>query len=418
MLHRTLQLYRDSFSGLSRDIWLLALVTFINRSGTMVLPFMTVYLTTNLDFTLKEAGWVMACFGAGSVLGNFLGGKLTDKFGYYWIQILALFLSGAMFLVLAEMATILEICTTVLVLSIIAEMFRPANHASIAVYSKPENRTRSLSLIRMAINLGFSIGPAVGGVLAVWYGFKWLFWADGITCMSAAIFLRLTLQQKCEPVENETHTPEAATPVLAKQSPYRDQTFIVFALLTMLGSMVFMQLFSTLPVFFKQELGMNEGTIGGLMAINGLLIAIVEMPLIYVIEAHVRSKLRVIAWGVLLIGLSFFVLEMAYFWAMGVAILSIVIVTLGEILWMPFASVFALERSTPTTRGAYMGLYSSTWALGHIIGPAVGMFIADLWGFHTLWLFITGLALAAFFGYRLLENRPERPVVRQVIPKA
>lgn len=416
MLHRTLKLYRDSFSGLSRDIWLLALVTFINRSGTMVLPFMTVYLTTSLDFTLKEAGWVMACFGAGSVLGNFLGGKLTDKFGYYWVQFWALFLSGAMFLILAEMETILQYCITVFVLSTIADAFRPANHASIAVYSKPENRTRSLSLIRLAINLGFSIGPAVGGLLAVWYGFKWLFWADGITCMSAAIFLRFALQQKEERVENQSNTSEGSAPILVKQSPYRDRTFLIFSLLTMLGSMVFMQLFSTIPVFFKQELGMNEGMIGAMMAINGLIIAIIEMPLIYIIEARMRSKLRVIAWGTFMIGLSFFALEISSFWA-GIAVVFIVIITFGEILWMPFASVFALERSTPTTRGEYMGLYSSTWALGHIIGPAAGMFIADLWGFNTLWLVITGLSLATFFGYRLLESQPERRVLPQVMPK-
>ena len=83
MLHRTVNLYRNAFGGLSKDIWLLAFVTFVNRSGTMVVPFLTVYLTTKLQFSLTQAGWVMTCFGVGSVLGTLLGGKLTDKIGYY-----------------------------------------------------------------------------------------------------------------------------------------------------------------------------------------------------------------------------------------------------------------------------------------------------------------------------------------------
>lgn len=401
MLRRTIDLYRNSFSGLSRDIWLLALVTFINRSGTMVIPFMTVYLTTDMQFSLQEAGWVMASFGVGSVLGNFLGGKLTDKWGYYWIQFWSLFLSGLMFLLLAQVDGLWQMCIAVFFLSSIADAFRPANHASIAVYSKPKNRTRSYSLIRLAINLGFSIGPALGGFLAAMYGFKWLFWADGLTCIAAAFFLRLMLKQKKE--EDIIEPNQVTTPVLVKQSAFRDRTFVFFALLTVVGAMVFMQFFSTIPVFFKQELGFTEGQIGGLLAINGLIISLLEMPMVYILEERVRRKLRLIGWGVVLIGVSFFILELAHFWA-GVAIIMVVVITFGEIMMMPFSNVFAIERSTPATRGEYMGIYSGAWALGHIIGPAAGMHIAGIWGFGVLWYLILGVCLLTFLGYKTLEK--------------
>ena len=155
-----LRLYRDSFAGLSPAIWWLALITLINRSGTMVLPFLTIYLTQALDFSLQQAGWVMSCFGLGSVAGSYLGGYFTDRVGYYRVMFWTLFLSGGAFLLLMLVKTMLWFCLAVFLLSLIADGFRPASMASIAAYAKPENRTRSLSLIRMAINTGWSIGPA------------------------------------------------------------------------------------------------------------------------------------------------------------------------------------------------------------------------------------------------------------------
>jgi len=83
-------LYTDAFSGLTRDAWVLATIMFVNRSGTMVLPFLSLYLTQALHFSLEDTGWVMAAFGAGSLVGSLSGGWLTDKLGSYWVQVMAL----------------------------------------------------------------------------------------------------------------------------------------------------------------------------------------------------------------------------------------------------------------------------------------------------------------------------------------
>ncbi len=403
MLRRAFQLYRESFGGLSKDIWLLAMVTFINRSGTMVIPFMTVYLTGELGFSLSQTGWVMTCFGVGSVLGNLLGGKLTDKFGYYWVQFGSLVLSGVLFINLQFMHTLPEMCLSVFILSIVADAFRPANHASIAVYSKPENRTRSYSLVRLAINLGFSIGPAIGGIIAGTLGFKWLFIVDGLTCISAGGLLWLFLQQKSEAPEASVPSDQPA-PVLAV-SAYRDHTFLIFMALTTLGGVVFMQLFATIPVYCKQHFLMSESQIGLLLAGNGLLIALIEMPMVYTIESRNPNKLRLVSKGILLFALSYLVLNVANAWV-GTVIIYAIVITFGEILMMPFSNVFAIERSKPANRGQYMALYSSSWSVAHIIAPVVGMQIAEHWGWETLWYVLAGICVFAFVGYRLLEKRP------------
>ncbi len=405
MLHRTVTLYRNAFGGLSKDIWLLAFVTFINRSGTMVVPFLTVYMTSKLKFSLPQTGWVMLCFGVGSICGNLIGGKLTDKIGYYKVQFWSLVLSGAMFLLLLNIQTFAALCGAVFILAVVADAFRPANHASIAIYSKPENRTRSYSLVRLAINLGFAIGPAVGGLLVAMKGYDLLFWADGLTCFAASLLFRVFLVEKREVRStNESEMSQS----LENQSPFKDRTFLIFGILTAMSALVFMQLFSTLPVFYKREFSMSEGQIGLLLALNGLIIALIEMPIIFTIEGRIKRKLSIIAFGTMLIGISFFILEVAHFWR-GILIIAMIIITFGEIFMMPFSNVFALERSSPGTRGQYMAVYSSTWSVAHTFAPMLGLFIADRWGFSALWYILAGICLLAFVGYKWLERLPPPP---------
>ncbi|MCB0572690.1 MAG: MFS transporter, partial [Phaeodactylibacter sp.] len=226
MASRLLTHYLNSFRGFSREVWLLSTVMLINRSGTMVIPFMTVYLTQVEGYSLGQAGWVMSAFGGGSVLGAYLGGRLTDRIGFYQVQFLSLLLSGLAFIGLGYTQNIWAFGAMVFVLSTIADAFRPANFAALATYSRPENRTRAMGLLRLAINLGWAIGPAVGGLLAASVGYKALFWADGLTCIGAALFFRLALPVR-EPA-NPAAESTAEGPVPAPVSAYRDGKYPAF----------------------------------------------------------------------------------------------------------------------------------------------------------------------------------------------
>ena len=187
MLQASIQLYRNAYSGLSRQMWWLAFVMFINRSGTMVIPFLTVYLTSK-GYSLAQAGYVMAAFGCGSILGGYLGGRLTDRFGHYYVQVYSLFLNGILFIVLGQMQTLWQFIVCIFILSSLGESFRPANSAAVATYSNESNRTRCYSLNRLAINMGWAIGPAIGGLLAS-ISYQLIFWVDGLTCVIASLLL-------------------------------------------------------------------------------------------------------------------------------------------------------------------------------------------------------------------------------------
>ncbi|HMQ47923.1 MAG TPA: MFS transporter [Saprospiraceae bacterium] len=419
MLQRSFHIYKESFRGLSRDIWLLSLVMLINRSGTMVLPFLTVFLSQVKGYSFSQVGWVMSCFGAGSVLGAFLGGKLTDRLGYYKVQVFSLLTSGVGFIVLGYMEDIVAFCIAIFLVSMLADMFRPANFAAVAAYSKPENRTRALTLIRLAVNLGFAVGPAVGGLIAASAGYDWLFWLDGLTCISAAGFMVLSLPEKQLPVATTVVQKGAILADIPLISPYRDRHYLLFILLVLINGIAFMQLFSTWPVYLKQELLLDESHIGRLMALNGLLIALFEMPLIYMVEKKL-TKQQVIGAGTVLIGIAYLTFNLFGPFA-AVALLSTLFITIGEMLSLPFIAAMAIDFSQDErSRGEYMAVFTMTYSVSHIIAPNLGMQLAGWAGFEALWYVMLAFALiasAGFISFKLKAALPKAASHDKTIPE-
>ena len=214
MLQNLYDRYYASFAGLSPVIWLLSLVTLINRAGTMVIPFMTIYLTNQLNFSTVQTGYIMACFGAGSLAGSYLGGKLTDWIGYFQTMFWSLFLGGFMFFLLLFQKEFYAVAIVIFLVSLVIDLFRPALFSAVAIFSPEKDRTRSISLIRLAINLGFGVGPAFGGLIAEVYGFSWLFIVDGVTCISAGLFVWWKIPRNVKPQHQETENAQIPTTIL------------------------------------------------------------------------------------------------------------------------------------------------------------------------------------------------------------
>ncbi len=131
--------YLNTFKGLSQEVWWLALITLINRAGTMVIPFLSLYLTKSLHFSLSDVGWIMSAFGVGSVIGSWLGGRLTDKIGFYKVMVFSLVATGFLFIELQFLTTFNSFCFGIFLVMLVADMFRPAMFVALSAYSKPEN---------------------------------------------------------------------------------------------------------------------------------------------------------------------------------------------------------------------------------------------------------------------------------------
>ena len=388
--------YIDTFNGLSKEVWWLSLITLINRAGTMVVPFLSLYLTKSLDFTLADVGWIMSAFGGGSVLGSWLGGKLTDKIGYYKIMVYSLVLSGILFIGLQFLTTFVGISIGVFILMAVADMFRPAMFVALSAYSKPENKTRSVTLIRLAINLGFSAGPAIGGFIIVNMSYGGLFWLDGVTCILAGILLLNVLNPKTTKTLDEVIVENP-------KSAYKDTSYLIFLVAMILFSIAFLQYFSTMPLYYKDVHELNENKIGLLMGLNGLLIFIFEMPIVKFLENGRSSKLTLIIVGGILTGLSFIVLNFT-FW-LGILIIGMLLMTIGEMIAFPFTNAFALQRAKRGNQGEYMALYSIAFAIAHILGHNTGMQFVDRFGFDFTWYATTGLMVICVFVLLFLKRR-------------
>ncbi|WP_262506534.1 MFS transporter [Sphingobacterium sp. T2] len=198
------QTYINSYKGLSQAAWLLALVILINRTGSMVIPFLGMYMSSELGFSKTQIGLVLGCFGLGAVCGSWLGGWLTDRFGNFKVQAISLMAVIPLFLVLPAFTTFEGLAPMIFLLSVVADTFRPANSVSVARYAKPENITRAYSLNRMAVNLGFSIGPALGGFLAT-ISYHWIFYGNAIAAgLACIVFIYFFKNRKPNVTTKET----------------------------------------------------------------------------------------------------------------------------------------------------------------------------------------------------------------------
>jgi predicted MFS family arabinose efflux permease len=396
MLQASLHLYKKAYSGISRPIWLLSLVIFVNRSGTMVIPFLTVYLT-HRGYTLTQAGMVMATFGTGAILGGYIGGRLTDLLGSFYVQFASLFMNGILFIILGYMQSLWQISLLVFLLSSIGESFRPANAAAIAAYSTPANRTRCYSLNRLAINLGWSIGPALGGILAG-ISFRLLFWTDGITAIAASILLFIFLfdVHKKKSQEKKQEPPSGALPV------YKDRIFLFGMFFLMLIATTFFQLFSIIPVYYRDYVHLSVPAIGWVLGLNGLVIALVEMVIVYKLENRRKPLVYMFAGGMLM-GLSFLVLASVP--VLIIVICSMLFITIGEMLLFPFTNNFWVSRTTSHNRGRYAAAYTITFAFANIIAPLFGSGIARHGGFPVLFLCNFILCAVGSFGFLWLGKK-------------
>jgi predicted MFS family arabinose efflux permease len=387
-------LYKQAYSGLSRNSWYLSLVMLVNRSGTMVVPFLTIYCVRQLHFSVVDAGYIMALFGAGALSGAFLGGKLTDRFGFYDLQIGALVTGGLFFIILGFQHTFISMAVGTFLLSFCNESFRPANSTAIAHYSTAENKTRSFSLNRLAVNLGWSVGGAVGGLLAS-INYHLLFWVDGCTNIIAAVILLIVI-----PRSKVLQTITIKAKGAKTASAYQDTIYVFFILLSVCFGIFFFQFFFIEPVFLKTVWHFNERLIGLLMALNGLLIALVEMVLIYNLDGK-RHVLTYISIGILVTGAGFVLLNVLPGHPLS-ALIIVIFVTLGEMLSMPFMNTFWILRTTDNNRGEYAALYSMSWSASQIISPAIGGQVILFGGFRLLWWAMGALSLLTAIGYTVI----------------
>ena len=378
--------------NIPRNVWLIAATTLINRSGTMVLPFLVIYMTTKIDVSLGEAGLVLAFYGAGAFLTAPFVGRLSDRLGSLFVMKASLFLTGIVIILYAFIKSYHAILVITLIWSIISEAFRPANLSLISNETEPLQRKTSFALNRLAINLGMSIGPVVGGFLSA-LNFSLLFYVNGATSIIAGIFLMIVHIQPKQGIQSaDTGTDGINKPPREEfnsKSIFKDKKFILFMLALIPVELVFFQFLGGLPLYLVDELKYSTSTFGILMAVNTVLIILVEVPLNNLM-AHWDDR-KSLALGALLCAIGFG--AMVFSKSIVLIVITIIIWTFGEMIFFPSSTSYTAILSPEQRRGEYMGYFQMTFSFSLMVGPWLGTLVLEHFGSTILWggSFLSGL---------------------------
>ena len=390
---------------LPRSLWLLFAVTLINRAGTMVMPFLVLYLTRVRAIPSARAGIVLLAYGIGALVVAPLAGRLADRIGPERVMELSLVLGGGLAVALPYVQGLWPFCAGVFLWALVAESFRPANLSAATGAVGPEDRRASLSLLRLAINLGMSVGPAAAGFL-VEISFAWLFWIDGLTSILAGLVLAVSWRRAAKRRVAATEVEEPPVPH-SGLSPWRNGAFLVFLVAMLPVVIVFFQINGAFAIDLVRNIGLRESTYGFLFTLNTLIIILIEVPLNLRMASW--SHARSLALGALLMGAGFGALAWAR-QAWSVAI-SVVVWTFGEMITLPSMSAVAADLAPAGRRGEYMGLYQVAFALAFLIGPWAGLALLDHAGPRILWgsaFLSAALSAAVFARLRLAQPLPGR----------
>lgn len=386
-----------SINRLPKEVWILCGTTLMNRVGTMALPFLIVYLTTSLGYSAAQAGFVLTIYGAAALVAAPFSGKLSDLIGPLRVMKLSLWFTGVILVLFPFAQSYPVIIAATIGWSMISESFRPAALSIISVAVEPEQRKLAFSANRLAVNLGMSIGPAVGGFLLL-YSFSLIFWVNGTTSLIAGLVLTLLM------VRDPIHHAPSESHQEPRMVIFRDRRLLIFVGALLPIFITFFQIYSTLPYVCVHGLGLPSSMYGLFFTINTALIITLEVPL-NIAMTHWPHR-HSMALGGFLIGIGFGGMMFATgYWSV---VITVVIWTFGEMILLPSSSAFVADIASPHQRGAYMGIYQMTGNAALAFSAWFGTKFLEMFGASALWgtVFVAS-TIAAFILLRLRDQRNE-----------
>jgi predicted MFS family arabinose efflux permease len=398
-------------SGLPRELWVLFATSLVNKAGSMVLPFFVLYLTRDVGLSVPMASLMMLLYGAGALVTAPVAGRLSDRLGPIRIMRASLLLSGVVMLLFPLARSLPAIVAMTLALSVTSEAFRPANMTIMGDLVTPDRRKTAFALNRLAINLGMSVGPALGGLLAV-ISFRWLFLVDGGTTLVAGAILAASRFPPHRHSGDLRQLEDAVAPSLRpSRGAHRDPRLLYFLAAMFPVAFVFFQHISSMPLYMVQDLKLTAAAYGILFTVNTLLIVFLEVG-INTSTAHWPHR-RTLALGSALCGLGFGALAWAgNLWQVAA---TVVVWTFGEMLIFPGMADYLTDIAPPSRRGEYMGLSQMMMGLAFTLGPWAGLQVMAHWGSHALWLLMLALGLTAAAMMARLEGTGH-PVRETAVP--
>lgn len=373
-------LWRD-VRALPRPVWLLYAGSFVNRFGSFVATFLLLYLVES-GYGAAEAGLAVSAYGVGSLASALAGGWLADRLGRRNAIALSMFSAAVVAIVLSQAEGLTATVALTALFGLCTELYRPASAALLTDLVAPERRLAAFAGYRLAINAGFALGPVVAGLLAE-DSFLWLFVGEAVTSTAFGVMALVGLPHGVRSRRSEERPGEALRAIGA------DRRFLLFLLASVLASFVYFQSGAAFPLHVRAA-GLSRAVYGGLISLNGLLIVLLELPVVGFTRRFAAP--RMIALGMVLTGVGFGLTAAAF--SVPALALTVVIWTLGEMIAAPVMNTYVAGLAPRQLRGRYQSAYSLTYSLALILAPAVGSRLFA-WSPTGLWLACAALSVVA-----------------------
>jgi len=385
--------------GLPPTYWLIWSGTLINRLGGFVIPFLTLYLTVQRQIPVSQAALMVSLFGAGSFIAQLTGGELTDRLGRRPVMLMSFFITPAFMIALGLADNLILISISTLLVGFFTDLYRPAVGAAIADLVPPEARTRAYGYNYWAINLGAAIAPLLAGLIAE-YNYLTLFIADAVTTSVFGFIVLFGIRETRPPEAQQT----SSTPLSERMSQLKRAPILLwFTFLILFFGMIYMQGNVTLPLDMQSN-GLGPKQYGTAIAMNGLLIILVTIPVSNM--AANWPRFETIALSTFLLGLGFGFTALAS--TLPFYMVSVAIWTIGEIAGTAVGPAIIADLSPPDLRGLYQGVFGSAWGLAFFFGPLAGGWIFQHLGKNTLWIACLILGMILAFCFLLLSKKAKQ----------
>ncbi|WKD33981.1 MDR family MFS transporter [Streptomyces xanthophaeus] len=390
------QAARESVSGLPRAFWWLWTSTLVNRLGAFVATFMTLYLTLDRGYSASFAGLVVALHGLGGVVSSLVAGVMTDRLGRRPTLLAAQTSTAFSVALLGFMEHPAAIAAVALLVGVTSNASRPAVAAMMADIVRPEDRVRAFALNYWAINLGFAVSATAAGVIAE-YSYLAGFLGEAALTLVCAVLVFVKLPESRPQRPGGASAAAGEEPAIGLGTVLRDGRFMGVVGLSFLISLIFTQGSVGLPVAMGAA-GFSPGDYGLVVAVNGVLIVLLQIPVTAFIERRDPQKLLVIS--ALLAGYGFALTAFAGpVWAYA---LTVCVWTLAEIVNSPTQMSLVVRLSPVHGRGRYQGVYNLSWAVASLVAPLMAGLMIDRYGAGWLWAATGVLGTVASAGYWLL----------------
>jgi predicted MFS family arabinose efflux permease len=401
LLGRAKSPIRNVYYRFEPEVWVMTITQFFIAIGfSICIPFLSLYLYQDRGLSMTMVGIIILVGGLCSAVSQALGGVLSDRFGRRPILLIAasvsIFLYTGLAVLIGISASVWAIAIAYIAGRSMLTITRPVISAMVADFTSKERLTEAYGILRIGANIGWAAGPAIGGYLATFLPYGWLFGIAPLTCVIVSLIIFFFIRES-------SHGMSRGAGFRSMLAIANDRNFLVFAVISLLLFIVMGQMISTLSIFTVDMLGFSTAQFGLLLTLNGLIVIFFQYPMTLALRR--LAKFRALMLGSLLYAFGY--LSLGWITQFEWALVAMAVITGGEIIHAPVSLSVIGELSPQDQRGQYMGLYGLSQTIGMAIGPLLGGVLIDAFPFNPelIWAPIALIAFIAVIGYYYWARR-------------